>query len=459
MTRPGRGHAPVVVVGGGLAGIAAALTLARAGRRVVLCERRPFLGGRAFSFADPDTGAVIDNGQHVLVGACARLRALFSAIGAPLNAFVRQRRLEVAILDEAGRRAVVRSPPLPAPLHVLPSLLAYRHLDRAERRVTARAMRALVSARGHARAALDPIPLGGWLETRGVSARAVDRFWEPLVRPALNIPARQANTPLAAFFFEQTVWRGRAGGALWLPATGLSDAIGNPAALALARAGVELKLGARVRRIACEGNRVGGVELAEGETIESEDVVAAVPPTALAEIAPRAALPAHVGDLGASPIVNVFLWYDRPVLDLAFAGTLDPDLQWVFDRERLLGHEAAGGHGVGISLSAADSVLDLPKETIAERTDEALARVFPTRLAARRVRFAVVKEPRATFLAGAGLRGRRPAADEAPAHGLWLAGDWTDTGWPATMEGAVQSGESAAGAVLTGSSRRGSDAE
>jgi len=439
----------VVVVGGGLAGVAAALRLTRAGRRVTLCERRPFLGGRVFSFADPDTGAIVDNGQHVLVGACTRLLALLDSIGAPAGAFVRQRRLAVPVLDERGRRATLEATRLPPPLHVLPSLLRYRHLSGTERRSTARAVRALVTTRGAAREALDPVPLGAWLAARGVSDRAVARFWEPIVRPALNVPAIEANTPLTALFLDEAVWRGAGGGALWLPAVGLSDAVGRPAGLALARAGVDLRLDARVARIAIEGGRVRGVELGAGPAIDAEHVLAAVPRRSLTEIAPSESLPeAARRELGASAIVNVYLWYDRPVADLAFAGTLDPDLQWIFDRERLLGREAAGGHCLGVSLSAADAVAGEAKDAIAARADEAVARLFPARRAARLLRHAVVKELRATFRAGPGLLGRRPAPGAAAARGLWLAGDWTDTGWPATMEGAVRSGEAAADAIL-----------
>lgn len=440
-----RGRA--VVVGGGLAGIAAALALARARWSVVLCERRPFLGGRAFSFADLDTGAVVDNGQHVLVGACDRLRALLAAIDAPRRAFVRQRRLGLTIVDRQGRRAALRAMPLPPPFHLLPSILAYRHLDPPARRVSARAARALVASKGQHRSALDPLPLGAWLRGRGVSEQAIAALWEPLVRPALNVPAAEANVPLTAFLVEEAFWRGPRRGALWLPAVGLSDAIGSPAALALAKAGVEVRLGARVQRIAIEGSVARGIELSDGESLAAEAIVAALPPRALAELTGNDALPFDAAALGTSAIVNVYLWFDRPILDLAVAGTLDPDLQWVFDRTRLLGREAAGGHCVGVSLSAADETVRLPKDVVVERSDAALARLFPGRRAAERLRAAVVKEPAATFRAGAGLTGRRPPPDGARPKRLWLAGDWTDTGWPATMEGAVRSGEAAARAV------------
>ncbi len=441
--------ARIVVIGGGLAGLAAALRLARAGRRVTLCERRPFLGGRVFSFLDPDSGAILDNGQHVLVGACTRLRALLVELGAPRGAFARQRRLSVPVLDGGGVPAVLSAAPLPPPLHVVPSLLRYRHLSVAERSVTARAVAALVRTRGPARAALDAEPLGAWLAARGVSDRAVERFWEPLVRPALNTPAREANAALAALFFEHAVWRGPRGGAVWLPATGLSEAIGHPAGLALSRAGVELRLDARVAAVAHDGGRAIGVELAGGERLEADHVLAAVPRAALAGIASHEHLPpAARAELADSAIVNVYLWYDRPTLELPFAGTLDPDLQWVFDRERLLGREAAGGHCVAASLSAADAALGESKLALAERADAALRRLLPGSAGARLERHAVVKDPRATFRAEARLAGRRPAPGPTPLAGLWLAGDWTETGWPATMEGAVRSGEAAARALL-----------
>ncbi len=435
-------------MGGGLAGIAAALSLAPVVGRVVLCERRPFLGGRAFSFEDPDSGAVVDNGQHVLVGACRRLRALLARIGAPASAFVRQPRLALPILDGDGRRADLAGAPLPPPLHVAAAILRYRHLDGAERRATARDVRALVTTRGAARRALDDVPLGEWLARRDAPPAAVQRFWEPIVRPALNVPVAIANTPLAAFLFERALWSGRRSGALWLPAVGLSTAIGEPARRALETAGVELRLQARVEALDTDAGRVRGVTLAGGESFPADAVVAAVPPRELAALVGPTTDDAGWRDLGDSPIVNVYLWYDRPVAPLPFAGTFDSPLQWIFDRARLLGEDAAGGHCLGVSLSAADEWIDLPKEAIAERCDAAVERLFPARRGARRLRHAVVKEPRATFLAGPGLIDRRQGP-RGPLAGLYLAGDWTDTGWPATMEGAVRSGETAAATLAT----------
>ena len=233
-----------IVVGGGLAGIAAALRLAAAGCEVDLIERRPFLGGRAFSFRDPETGAVIDNGQHVLAGACRRLRAFLAEIGSPPDAFARQSRLAMPIVDGRGRSSSLSASRLPAPLHLLPALLRYRHLRRRDRLQVARDVRAL--SRLDDRAALEDVPLGEWLAGRSASREALERFWEPLVTPALNMPVAHANLPLTAFFLERAIWSGPEGGALWLPRLGLSEAIGDPAGRALEAAGVSVRLGERV---------------------------------------------------------------------------------------------------------------------------------------------------------------------------------------------------------------------
>ncbi|HET9581777.1 MAG TPA: hydroxysqualene dehydroxylase HpnE [Gemmatimonadota bacterium] len=429
-----------VVIGGGLAGMAAAFALRERGEPVVLLERRPFLGGRAFSFEDPQTGAVIDNGQHVLVGACDRLRAFLDRIGSR-NAFRRQRRLRLPILDGRGRRADLAAAPLPAPFHLAVGLLRYRHLDAAARRSVLAAVREL----GQEAELDDDRPLGDWLAGRDSPPAAVDRFWEPIVRPALNVRVAEASLPLSAFLVRRALRAGSTAGALWLPTTGLSAAIGSPALARLRAAGVDVRLEARAAALEVAEGRVVGLRLHDGTQVPARRVVCALPPEGADPLLLSAGVAAGFAALGQSAIVNVYLWYDRPVLPVPFAGTFDSPLQWVFDRRKILGEEA-GGWCAGISLSAADDLVDQPKEAIAALCDDALGRLFPARGRARLERSAVVKEPRATFRAGPGAATRRPGPVTGIA-GLFLAGDWTDTGWPATMEGAVRSGERAAAAV------------
>lgn len=437
------GHPSNVVVGGGLAGMAAAFALRDRGEPVVLLERRPFLGGRAFSFPDPDTGAVIDNGQHVLVGACDRLRAFLERIGSR-GAFRRQRRLRLPILDGRGRRGDLAAAPLPPPFHLAAALLGYRHLDPADRRSVLSACRDL--ARPDA-GRPDDRSLGAWLADRGATPAAIERFWEPIVRPALNVRVAESSLPLSAFLVRRALRAGPGAGALWLPTTGLSAAIGSPALARLRAAGADVRLEVRVSGLETSGGRVTAVRLQDGSSVPARRVVSALPPEGADRLLRSAGAASDHARLGRSAIVNVYLWYDRPLLDMPFAGTFGSPLQWIFDRSRILGREA-GGWCVGISLSAADDLANRPKEALADLCDAALGRLFPARGAARLERAAVVKEPRATFRAVPGAEARRPGPATGIA-GLFLAGDWTGTGWPATMEGAVRSGERAVATAMT----------
>ncbi|MGH7557278.1 MAG: hydroxysqualene dehydroxylase HpnE [Gemmatimonadota bacterium] len=439
----GSNRSPTVIVGGGLAGMAAAFALLDRQEPVVLLERRPFLGGRAFSFQDPDTGAVIDNGQHVLVGACDRLRAFLGRIGSA-GAFRRQRRLKLPVLDGQGRRADLAAAPLPPPLHLVAGLLRYRHLDPASRRSV------VATARQLARSPVgqDDLALGEWLAARDTPPAAVERFWELLVRPALNVPVAGASLPLSAFLVRRALWAGPGAGALWLPTTGLSAAIGNPALTRLRASGADVRLEARAAALDVESGRIAGVRLQDGSQIPAQRVVCALPPETTDRLLRDLGVATDHAALGRSAIVNVYLWYDRPILGVPFAGTFGSPLQWIFDRSRLLGEEA-GGWCVGVSLSAADDLLETSKEHLAQLCDDALREICPGRGRARLVRSTVVKEPRATFRAGPGAMNRRPGPATA-IPGLFLAGDWTDTGWPATMEGAVRSGERAVALAFAG---------
>jgi squalene-associated FAD-dependent desaturase len=427
--------------------MAATFALRERGEPVVLLERRPFLGGRAFSFEDPGTGAVIDNGQHVLVGACDRLRGFLDRIGSR-DAFRRQRRLRLPILDGRGRRADLAAPPLPPPFHLAAALLRYRHLDPADRRSVVAAVRDLARP-GAGRD--DDRPLGAWLADRGAPPAATARFWEPVVRPALNVRVAEASLSLSAFLVRRALWSGPGSGALWLPTAGLGAAIGSPALANLRAAGADVRLEARAAALEVSGGRVTGVRLQDGSSIHARRVICAIPPAAADRLLRSTGTPSDHVALGRSAIVNVYLWYDRPVLPVPFAGTFDSPLQWIFDRSQLLGEEA-GGWCVGVSLSAADDLVDRPKDAIAALIDDALGRLFPTHHRARLERSAVVKEPRATFRAGPGEAARRPGPTTA-VPGLFLAGDWTDTGWPATMEGAVRSGERAVAAAVASPDR------
>jgi hydroxysqualene dehydroxylase len=432
----------VVVVGGGLAGIAAALRCADGGARVTLLEVRPRLGGAAYSFERD--GLVLDNGQHVFLRCCTAYRALLARLGSE-PATVLQPRLAIPVLAPGGRRAWLRRAPLPAPLHLAPSLLRYAHLPPRDRVAAVRVARALRAVNPDDPRA-DERPFGTWLAERGQSPAAVAALWDLIARPTLNIAAAEASLAQAAFVFRRGLLeRADAGDVGWArgPLGAVHDA---PARRALAAAGVEVALRTRVERVLAPPGAALGVE-AGGRRLSADAVVVAVPHERAARL-----LPAEAGvdggrlaALGRSPIVNLHVHYDRRVTDLPVLAAVGSPVQYAFDRTAASG--ARTGQLLAVSLSAADRELHRSADELRAAFLPALAALLPAARAARVLRFTVTREHAATFRAAPGTRALRPGPETA-VPGLVLAGAWTATGWPATMEGAVRSGHVAAAAAL-----------
>jgi squalene-associated FAD-dependent desaturase len=433
----------IVVIGGGLAGITAALDCAGRGASVTLVEVRPRLGGAAYSFARD--GLSLDNGQHVFLRCCTAYRHLLERLGAT-GGVVLQRRLDIPVLAPGGRRARLRrSAFLPAPLHLASALAGYRLLparDRAAAVRTALALRRLDLAEP----GLDDRALGAWLDEHGQGPRAQSALWDLIARPALNVPAREASLALGAFVFRTGLLdRADAGDIGWarVPLSQLHD---EPARRALAAAGVDVRLGWRATRIVAERGGVRAVEGPDGR-LEADAVVLAVPHERAAGLAPEGALrdPDGVAALGRSPIVNLHVVFDRRVLDVPFAAGVDTPVQYVFDRTASSG--VPRGQLLAISLSAADEEAGLGADELRARYVPALEELLPAARGARVEAIHVTREHAATFRAAPGTARRRPGPRTGVA-GLAVAGAWTDTGWPATMEGAVRSGAAAAAEVL-----------
>jgi squalene-associated FAD-dependent desaturase len=449
----------VVVIGGGLAGIAAALDCAEAGARVTLVEVRRRLGGAAYSFERD--GLHIDNGQHVFLRCCTAYRGLLQRLGSERGVVV-QRRLQIPVLSPGSDPVVLRRGPLPAPLHLAGALMRYRHLTPAQRLRAARAAVAL-GRLDLDDETLERSTLGEWLAEHGQSPEAVAALWDLIVLPTLNLPAAQASLGLGAFVFKTGLLSSASAGDIGFHERALSETIAEPARRALARAGVELRLGRRVERIerAGSGFEVHGSGLAVGAadapdtlggsgTLDARAVVVAVPhPRAaglLESLAPDIA--ARLRRLESSPIVNLHVVYDRPVSAHRFAAGVGTPVQYLFDRT------AAGGVPPGcqylaVSLSGAVQEMGMSVDALRERYLPALSALLPRARAARVESFFVTREHAATFRATPGVSRLRPSA-RTPIPGLVLAGAWTDTGWPATLEGAVLSGHTAARAALRG---------
>lgn len=428
--------AHVVVAGGGLAGIAAAVEATARGARVTLVERRPFLGGKAFSFTDPGTGAELDNGQHVHLGCCTAYMHLLTRLGS-IGLTSLQRSLRVDVRDRAGTRGVLTSRRLPPPLHMGPSFIRYGLLTPAERARAARALGSLAALGPVGRDALDDISFGEWLRAHGQRDAAIERFWDVVILPTCNDRSDRVSAALAAFVITEGLMRTRGGGAIGFALVGLSQLVDSPTRWQVAHGGGEVITGRAVTRA-----RAGGVTLDDGRDLAADAVVLALPPGRVRAVCPDA-LPVDP-DLGYSPIVNVHLWYDRPVLDHPMLAVVDSPVQWMFDRTALTGEGAPGQH-VGLSLSAARAEMGVPRAELAQAMDREVRALFPGTRAVLDA-WAVTKDPRATFAPAPGQASRRPGA-LTPVEGVVLAGNWTATGWPATMEGAVRSGLTAVNAL------------
>ncbi|MFI5004469.1 MAG: hydroxysqualene dehydroxylase HpnE [Solirubrobacterales bacterium] len=432
----------VAVIGGGLAGIAAALDCADAGARVTLLEVRPQLGGAAYSFERE--GLRMDNGQHVFLRCCTAYRALLARTGGERGVFV-QPRLEIPVVSPGGEVSVLRRSALRAPLHLAGALLRYRQLSVRERLGAARAALALGRLDPGA-PELDRRTLGEWLARHGQGPRAVAALWDLIALPALNLPAAQASLALGAFVFQQGLLERADAGDIGFHRSPLSEIVGEPAERALRAAGVELRLGWRVERVQAVGGRfevLGG-----DEGVSAEAVIVALPHARAANLIepldPRAAAGAR--GLRDSPIVNLHVVYDRRVCELPFAAGVGTPVQYVFDRSEA-GGVAAGKQYLAVSLSGAEREMGMSVDALRERYLPALAELFPRARAARVERFLATREHAATFRAEPGAGALRAGARTAVPR-LALAGAWTDTGWPATLEGAVLSGHAAARCVL-----------
>ena len=433
----------VTVVGGGLAGITAALDCAAVGAEVTLLESRGRLGGAAYSFER--AGLRADNGQHVFLRCCTAYAELLSRIGASDLVTV-QPRLSIDVLGGDGRRGRLWRTGLPAPLHLAEALLRYPFLAPRERLSAARAMRALRRVDVDD-PATDAQGFGDWLRAHGQSDRAVAVLWELITRPTLNLTCADASLAQAAYVFQEGLLSGAAAGDIGHARVPLSEIHDVAGRRALAAVGVDVRL--RAGTAAVTSLDGGGFEVLAGEdAIHCDAVVLAVGLQRVAALAPESAGidPGALRALGASPIVNLHVVYDRLVLDVAFAAGVDTPVQWVFDRTASAGCEE--GQYLVVTLSAADAELGLSSEAITTRYLSALAQLLPAARGASVLRSFVTRDHAATFRAGPGARALRPAAATA-LPGLALAGAYTDTGWPATMEGAVRSGHAAATVALT----------
>lgn len=439
MTTSGRRR--VAVIGGGLAGITAALRCADAGADVTLYESRPRLGGLTYSFRR--AGLWIDNGQHVFLRCCTAYQQLLCRLGVA-DLVCLQPRLDIAVHGPT-RTARLRRSDLPSPLHLSGSIVRYPWLSPARRASFVRAALAL-----RAVDATDPRSdrpsFGNWLREHGQDRRSIDVLWDLVGVAALNARAEDASLALAAMVFQRGLLGDNAAGDIGWSRVPLQQLHGDAAAAVLAQAGARVQLRAKVAQIR---PLAGGIAVtADGDALEVDDVVLAVAATAAERLLPDGALDQPAGwsrVLGSAPIINLHFVLDRRVLDEPFVAGVDNEVQWVFDRTGQSG--LTRGQYLAVSCSAADELVDVATADLRARFEPQLAAIVPRLRTAQILDFFVTRERSATFRPAPGTAALRPPATTGVA-GVYVAGAWTATGWPDTMEGAVRSGDSAAVALL-----------
>lgn len=433
----------VVVVGGGLAGLRAAVTCADAGASVRLLESRPRLGGATWSFERGELE--IDNGQHVFMRCCSSYIEWLDRLGVR-DRITLQDRLAVPVLSPGRRVAWIRRSPVPAPAHLARSLLSYAPLAFRERLHAARTALQF-SSLDPDDPALDDQSLGEWLQRHGESDAAIDRLWDLLIRPTLNLSARDASLALSARVLRTGFLDRADGGDVGWSRVPLSRLHAEPAAAVLAAAGAVTECKTAVRRVEpARENQPAKVHV-DGAVFEADAVIVALPPKDAARVLDGlgGVDTARAEALGRSPIVSLHLRLDRRVLALPFAAGIDTPLQWIFDRTESSGLDR--GQYLTASLSAGSDYEGRSADSLRREFEPALVELLPQARAAKIEEFFVTCEREATFLQRPGMRKLRPTPGRL-APGVFIAGAWTDTGWPVTMEGAVRSGLIAASAAL-----------
>jgi hydroxysqualene dehydroxylase len=445
----------VIVIGAGVAGLRAAVQLADRGARVTVLESKAVLGGRATAFNDPLTGERVDNGQHVMLGCYHETFAFLRQIGTQDRVRI-QPGLEVDFVDRAGERSRLSLPGLPPPLNFAAGLLDWSALGWRDKlsamrlagpiRLAQKVQRA--ESRGKKTALIAASPgetVEEWLINNGQTPRIREMLWEPLALAALNQSVRVAAAPPFAAVLAQMFGGGAQDASLALPTWPLDQVYAEPARRFIEQHGGEVRIGCAAR-VHLEKGAVSHVE-ARGERFEAGSVVAAVPWYAFVdlfagELGPVEGLRAAAAATKPSPIASVNLWLNRRILRTPFLGLAGRTLQWVFDKEQML--ETETSH-ITLVSSGADDVMVLQNEDLIALALGELRDAVPEARAAKVVRASVVKERRATYSLAPGQPKRPSTATDV--KGLVLAGDWIETGLPATIEGAAISGRRAAEAI------------
>ncbi|MDG2424563.1 MAG: hydroxysqualene dehydroxylase HpnE [Phycisphaerales bacterium] len=440
----------VVVIGGGLAGIAAAVRLADAGHVPIVLETRRKLGGRATSFPDQRSGRALDNCQHVLMGCCTALLSLYERLGVSDRIEWHER---LYWFREDGGCDLLKPGLLPAPLHTAGGFLRMKLLDRAAKSEIRRAMWRMLRGGHRLRSTWRDQTFGDFLQDQRQSPETTRLFWDTIIISACNLPSSEVAAEHGMQVFQEAFLPSRWAGTMGLPTVPLAS-LYDPAESIIRDAGGELRLGCSVREICTENRKAVGV-MTSDEMVRGDAIVSTVPPDRLAKLLPDEIRSTDrrlqgLDQFEFSPILGVHLHFDAEVMDRPHLILAGRNVHWIFNK----GFDEEGRHHLHVVISAADDWMELDEETIVNQVMEEIRRALPGAVDQDPVTVRAIKEKRATFRATPEIEPCRPtsAPGSVGLQGgdidrLYLGGDWCATGWPATMEGAVRSGYIAAAAI------------
>ncbi|MGH7815075.1 MAG: hydroxysqualene dehydroxylase HpnE [Candidatus Binataceae bacterium] len=441
----------VAVIGAGFAGLSAAVALAERGLRVTVLEAKPAPGGRAYSFADPDTGDFVDNGQHVLMGCYRETLDFLEKIGSR-GKLVFHEDLEIEMLDGPGKSARLKTARLPGPLHMTAALLGYRHLTFADRLRVMRGGLAMLAMHRRGNGELRKLTVAQLMDRLGQSARARACFWYPLSIATLNDEPELSSSELLAEVLKRAFFSRRADSAFVYSRVGLSDLYCTGAREAIERAGGALAPHSIVETLESGADgRIESVRLRDGRRIAARSFISAVPAHNLLRFLPEHAIAdpffSRFAELSSSPIVCVHVWLDRKVTDSAFVGFIGTTTQWMFNKRAIFEQRGETHPGyLSFVISGARKLVEKSNDELVAIAMNDLHAMIPASREARIVKSIVIKEKHATMAPDLRSHELRPGA-ETPIANFFLAGDWIQTGLPATIESAVVSGRAAAAAA------------
>ena len=451
----------VIIIGGGIAGVSAAVRLLDNGYRVNIIEARSILGGRSFSFKEKETGIELDNGQHVITKACSMYLDLAERLGI-LNGWKLQDDFHLRVYDKFNKMSTLQSSWLPAPFHLAASFFKYGHLNFKEKiAICAALYKAKRTNRDNHE--FEGLLFVEWLSRNKQTPRAIEFFWNLIVMPILNDRVHHVSTRMALMAIQEGLLKSKHNADIGYPVTNLSPMMAKSVSGYFANQDSCLTFSTTVTGLKIRDGEIKSVELKNGIELDAQIVISAIPADSLLKILPRTSLSIsyfkRLEGLQTSPIVNIHFWYDRKIMNSEFCVFVDNELQWVFNKNDNDPELSSDLNKVGInrsnnivqhiciSLSAAWEYIDQSKEDLIRKFMKEILLSFPVARQAHVIKAFVVKQRNATFRCLPGSGDIRPAG-QTPYDNLFLAGDWTDTGWPSTMESAVRSGYNAAQAII-----------